>query len=98
VKRIDSDLDDNNIGCLVKGYEFTARYERITYRKKSEILELKLSDSTKALTLARKIETFDGNYNFGRFRIYDVDLLPTQSYFYGQNIFPLAFCEVYIFI
>ena len=89
MKRIDSDLDDNNIGCLVKGYEFTARYERITYRK---------SDSTKALTLARKIETFDGNYNFGRFRIYDVDLLPTQSYFYGQNIFPLAFCEVYMFI
>ena len=62
------------------------------------VLELKLSDSTKALTLARKIETFDGNYNFGRFRIYDVDLLPTQSYFYGQNIFPLAFCEVYMFI
>ena len=71
------------------------RYEGISAATKSDVLKLTLLDSTKALTLARKIETFDGNYNFGRFRIYDVDLLPTQSYFYGQNIFPLAFCEVY---
>lgn len=95
VNRIDSDLSgDDNFGCLVKGYEFTSRYERITDRTKSDVLKLKLSDSTKALTLARKIETIDGNYKFGRFRLYNVDLLPAQSYFYEQNIFPLAFCEV----
>jgi DNA polymerase-2 len=40
------------------------------------------------LTLARKIETLDGRY-----RVYNVDIPPAQSYLYEHNIFPLAFCE-----
>jgi DNA polymerase, archaea type len=78
---------------LVKGYEFESRYERIIDGIKADALKLNLADSTKALTLARKIETLKSS-KFGMYRLYNVDLLPAQSYFYEHNIFPLAFCEV----
>ena len=77
---------------LIKDYEFVSKYERITDITRSYVLKLTLSDPTKALTLARRIKRFD---KFGKLRIYNVDLLPAQSYFYDHDIFPLAFCEVY---
>src|SRR5919198_4294125 len=103
VDRIDSNDDGNDsIAPLVRNYEFVPRYEKITDRAKSDVLKLMLADSTKALTLARKIEGIDGSGNggnnsskFGKYRIYNVDLLPAQSYFYEHNIFPLAFCEIH---
>jgi DNA polymerase elongation subunit (family B) len=90
--------DESNIASLVKDYELTSRYERITDSAITEVLKLTLSDSTKALALVRKIETLaDGcnNNKFGGLRFYNADLLPAQSYFYEHDIFPLAFCEVY---
>src|SRR5919206_3955757 len=87
----DADVINDSIASLVKNYEFVSRYESITDVTKSDVLELKLADSTKALTLARKI---DGNHQFGKYRIYNVDVLPAQSYSYEHDIFPLAFCEV----
>jgi DNA polymerase, archaea type len=86
--------EGENIAWLIKDYEFTPKYERITDSTKSEVLKLTLSDSTKALTLARKIETLGGKKKFGKFRLYNVDLLPAQSYFYEYDLFPLAFCKV----
>ncbi|MFL6363435.1 MAG: DNA polymerase domain-containing protein, partial [Nitrososphaeraceae archaeon] len=83
----------NDIASLVEDYEFTSRYERITDVTKSDVLKLTLLDSTKALTLARKIETLQSS-KFVKYGIYNVDLLPAQSYFYEHDIFPLAFCEV----
>jgi DNA polymerase, archaea type len=89
--------DESDIASLVKDYELTSRYERITDSTITEVLKLTLSDSTKALALVSKIETLtdDCNNKFGRLRFYNVDLLPAQSYFYEHDIFPLAFCEVY---
>jgi DNA polymerase, archaea type len=90
--------DESDIASIVKGYELTPRYERITDSTITEVLKLTLSDSTKALALVSKIETLTDdcdNNKFGRLRFYNVDLLPAQSYFYEHDIFPLAFCEVY---
>jgi DNA polymerase-2 len=87
-------LREKNIAWLIKDYEFIPKYERIIDSTKSEVLKLTLSDSVKALTLARKIETLGGRKKFGKFRLYNVDLLPAQSYFYEYDIFPLAFCTV----
>jgi DNA polymerase, archaea type len=75
---------------LIKTYDFALRYERINDTKQSKVLKLTLLDSTKASTLARKIETLDARY-----RVYNVDIPAAQSYFYEHNIFPLAFCEVH---
>src|SRR5919197_1216561 len=88
--------DEKNIGSLVKEYEFSSScyYERIIDTRESKVLKLTLSDSTKALTLSRRIEMLDGS-KCGKYRIYNVDLLPAQSYFYEHDIFPLAFCEIH---
>lgn len=86
---------DSDFASLIKDYELIPRYERITDSIRTEVLKLRLLDSTRALDLARKIETHHGNNKFGRLRLYNVDLLPVQSYFYEHNIFPLAFCEVH---
>lgn len=81
--------EDKKISDLIKYYEFVSYYERITDIARSEILKLALTDSTKALILARMIED-----SFCKFRLYNVDLLPAQYYFYEHDIFPLAFCKV----
>jgi hypothetical protein len=45
--------DESDIASLVKDYELTSRYERITDSTITEVLKLTLSDSTKALALVR---------------------------------------------
>ena len=52
---------DERISNLVKYCEFESHYERITDITRSEILKLTLVDSTKALLLARMIESIYGD-------------------------------------
>jgi DNA polymerase-2 len=87
---------DESIRSLIKECQFTSScyYERIIDVTKSSVLKLTLLDPTKALTLARKIEALVDD-KFGKYRLYNVDLLPAQSYLYEHNIFPLALCEVH---
>jgi|SRR5215467_11693717 len=82
------------ISNLVKHCEFKSHYERITNIARSDVLKLSLVDPTKALLLARMVESIYGNNNFCKIRLYNVDPLPAQSYFYEHDIFPLAFCRV----
>src|SRR5215469_6573412 len=85
---------DKRVSNLVKYCEFKSHYERISDTTTSKVLKLSLFDSTKALLLARIIESTYGNNNFCKIRLYNVDLLPSQSYFYEHDIFPLAYCRV----
>src|SRR6476659_6102168 len=85
--------ENKNILSLIKDHKFVSRYERIIDTTKSNVLKLTLLDSTKALTLARRIERLGGG-KFGKYRLYNVDIQPAQSYFYEHDIFPLALSEV----
>jgi DNA polymerase elongation subunit (family B) len=76
---------------FIKHDEFVHKYEKITDNAKSEVLKLTLTDSSQAQQLAKCIML---GGRFGQFRLYNVDVLPAQSYFYEHGIFPLAFCEV----
>ena len=76
----------------IKNHKLVQKYERITDAEMSWVLRLTLTESTKALKLAREIESHGSR--FGKFRLYNVDLLPAQAYFYENELFPLAFCEV----
>lgn len=75
----------------VKDYDFVEKYEKITDNSKSEVLKLTLIDSAQAEVLAKRIML---GGRFGQFRVYNVDLLPAQAYFYEHGLFPLAFCQV----
>lgn len=80
-----------DLPLMVRSQELVSRYERVTDPEKSEVLKLELRKASMALRLAERIE---GLGPFGKFRLYNVDLLPAQSYFYETGLFPLAYCEV----
>lgn len=79
-------LGEEKIMKAVEDYEFVLRYERLSDTIKKRVLKLSLKKADKALKLARQIESF------GKFQLYNVDLLPAQYYFYDKDLFPLAFC------
>jgi DNA polymerase elongation subunit (family B) len=74
----------------IKSYDFVNRIEKITDHEKSKVLKLTLADSKKAATLGNAIEDID----YDKFRLYNVDVLPPQAYFYEHDLFPLARCNV----
>jgi len=82
-------LGEEQIMKDVEDYEFVLKYERLSDTIKKRVLKLSLKEGAKALKLARQIESFG---RFHRFRLYNVDLLPAQYYFYDKDLFPLAFC------
>jgi DNA polymerase-2 len=75
----------------INDYDFVQRLERITDHEKSEVLKLTLADSKKAVALGNVIEDID---YYDKFRLYNVDVLPPQAYFYEHDLFPLAKCRV----
>jgi DNA polymerase-2 len=75
----------------VKKNDFVSRHERIRDHEQRTVLELTLRDSGDRLPLANAIEDIDVSE---KFRLYNVDILPQQSYFYEHDIFPLAQCKV----
>ena len=69
---------------------FVRRYERIKDDQYSTVLKLTLKDSKNALALANTIEDID----FDSYRLYNVDIVPPQAYFYEHDLYPLAKCTV----
>lgn len=86
-------IENNEILSMVKEYHFISKYELITDTKKSQVLELELKDPTYSLKLAKKIEKMG---RFGQSRLYNVDILPEQSYFYEHDVFPLMKCKAHV--
>ena len=86
-------LQNKAVQHYIKNHDFVSRQERIRDREQSTVLQLNLADSSKLLPLANAIEDIDV---YGKFRLYNVDILPPQSYFYEHDIFPLAKCKVHV--
>jgi DNA polymerase elongation subunit (family B) len=68
------------------------KYERITDRERSSVVEVKLRDAKNAQQVGGRIERLGP---FGAHRLYNVDVPPAQSYLYEHGLFPLARCEVW---
>jgi DNA polymerase I len=75
----------------VSGSRLVTRYERVTDRRETQVLELVVDDARKVAGLAERIER---SKPFGTYRLYNVDVPPEQSYLYERDLFPLALCEV----
>jgi len=76
---------------LVSWSRLVPKYERITDREMSDVLELGLRDAGEAKKLAHAVER---RANLGSLRIYNADVPPAQTYLYARDLFPLAYCEV----
>ncbi|MDX1371761.1 MAG: 3'-5' exonuclease, partial [Nitrososphaeraceae archaeon] len=82
-------VQDDYIYSSINSYEFVKRLETITDTKKSTVM--KLVTLYKNSKLTNTIEKMNG---YSDFRLYNVDLLPEQQYFFDHNIFPLGFFEI----
>lgn len=84
-------IKNKDFGRFVKSYQIVSKQETIFDHSKSDVLKVSLLDSRKASSIAQTMWML-GDY--GQYRLYNVDLLPAQSYFFEHDLFPLAFCEV----
>src|SRR5688500_18056541 len=89
ISKLEQLVQNDNILSSINSYEFVKRYETITDTKKSIVL--KLSMDGKNLKLTNTIEKMNGYQDC---RLYNVDLIPEQKYFFDHDIFPLGLFEV----
>ena len=89
ISKLEQLVQNDNMLSSISSYEFVKRSETITDTKKSIVL--KLSIFGKNLKLANTIEKMNGYQNC---RLYNVDLLPEQQYFFEHDIFPLGFFRI----
>ena len=89
ISKLEQLVQNDNILSSISSYEFVKRYETIIDTKKSIVL--KLSMDGKNLKLANTIEKMNGYQDC---RLYNVDLIPEQKYFFDHDIFPLGLFEV----
>ncbi|MGZ5491961.1 MAG: DNA polymerase domain-containing protein, partial [Nitrososphaeraceae archaeon] len=89
ISKLEQLVQDNNILSSISSYDFVKRSETITDTKKSTVL--KLSIFGKNLKLANTIEKMNGYQDC---RLYNVDLIPEQKYFFDHDTFPLGLFEV----
>jgi DNA polymerase-2 len=82
-------VQNDSISSLISSWEFVKKSETITDTKKSTVL--KVAALCKNMKLTNMIEKMDG---YKDFRLYNVDLLPEQQYFFEYDIFPLGFFEI----
>lgn len=84
-------LKNGAVQHWIKDHSFVQKYEKIWDREQMEVLRLTLADSNKRMQLAQTIEDIDVHE---RCRLYNVDILPPQGYFYEHDLFPLANCNL----
>lgn len=84
-------LESEDIAQQISSSEIVPKYEQLTDSKESMVLQLRLKDSNKATKVASKIEK---KFKFGKIRLYNVDVLPAQTYFYEHGIFPTCYCHI----
>ena len=89
ISELEQLVQNDSISSLIGSYDFITKSETITDIKKSTVL--KLATPRKNLKLANIIERMNG---YKDFRLYNVDLLPEQQYFFEHDIFPLGFFEI----
>src|SRR5213593_4716774 len=84
------DLLDLACRPYVSNARFVEKFEKAGDLERSRTLEIEVSSEKEAGSLARRIQG-DGNYS--KFRLYDVDIPAVQMYLYHRDLFPLAFVE-----
>ena len=71
----------------IAGWRFVEKYADFMEASKKKVLEIDMSDYSRASFFARKILRMGG---YEKFRLYNVDVPVAQAYLYEKDIFPLA--------
>jgi DNA polymerase elongation subunit (family B) len=87
----ESDLEElsqkREIQPFVHSSSFVKKREHVFDYEEKQVLKMVLNRANEAERLAKTIEK---SAEFGRYRIYNADLLPAQVYFIEKDLFPLA--------
>lgn len=84
-------LESEVIAKYIANSQIVSKYENLTDSRESAVLQLRLKDSNSATNVASIIEK---KFSFGKIRLYNVDVLPAQTYFYEHGIFPTCYCNI----
>jgi len=84
-------LESEDLAEHISSSYIVPKYEKLTDTKQSMVLQIRLKDSNKATNVASNIEK---KFRFGEIRLYNVDVLPAQTYFYAHGLFPSCYCDV----
>jgi DNA polymerase I len=77
---------------LIHSIKYTYKRADILSKKNSRVLEIELGSANKIKKLAQALE--DAFQNPDSLKLYNVDVLPEQQYFYENDLFPLAYVEI----
>ena len=80
-------LPPNNIAAE---YEFAEKFLRLQDDKRSKVLKVTVPDTLTLQSLTNAIWRL-GDY--GKYRLWNVDIPPSQTYLYDRDLFPLAYVE-----
>jgi DNA polymerase, archaea type len=76
---------------LIHSIKYIYKRADILRKKNSRVLEIELEDAHKLRKLAEVLE--EAFQNPDALKLYNVDVLPEQQYFYEKELFPLAYVE-----
>ena len=79
------------VGSDLKWTRVVRKRERVTDPRNSDVVEARVKDAKTTQQVAGRIERLGP---FGLYRLYNVDIPPSQTYLYERDLFPLANCEV----
>src|SRR5215212_3891662 len=85
-------LKDEKILSFIKDYEFIYKFEYPSDCNKRDVLKLILNDSSHQVTLAKYIENLCTC--FDHYRLYNVDVLPEQTFLYDKDVYPLGLYNI----
>jgi DNA polymerase elongation subunit (family B) len=77
---------------LIHSIKYIYKRADILRSEKNRVLEIELEDAYKIKRLAQVLE--EAFQNPDSLKLYNVDVLPEQQYFYEKDLFPLAYVEI----
>jgi DNA polymerase-2 len=72
---------------LLKNHTWVNRIEKVSDKKESKVLKFTVKHSSDLLKLGKVIESLD---KFGIYRLYNVDVPPSQTFMYENDLVPLG--------
>jgi len=81
-------LKHKKILSFIRDFEFVNKFEHPSDYNKKQVLKLILNDSSQIVTLAKYIENHCTC--FDQYRLYNVDVLPEQTFLYEKDVYPLG--------
>ncbi|HEX7143643.1 MAG TPA: DNA polymerase domain-containing protein [Nitrososphaeraceae archaeon] len=89
ISKLKEIIQNDGISSSIISHEFVKRFEKITDTKKKIVLKLFTAGRNLKLT-----NTIEKMIEYHDFRLYNVDQLPEQQYFFDHDIFPLGFFRI----